>query len=249
MRPFLRPARENLARIRASLAGVRDPAEAWRQLVLRAEIPPDWLDDPERRFIHDPGEEYSYPRKPTRTPMWAPAAAHPGRVDECALFASDVGGVAAAGAAARTLADRLAPWGAPPYRHVRWWTLPREHYDYALTDTQPDVNYSPALMCGTVQSIASLHVPGLPSTPFGHARIFADVWRELAARGVHVPHAYFPAPFDRRWGATVAGRAFAELPNAFEPLATIEGAGYAILEWLCSGGAAAGAVVLVAPRD
>jgi hypothetical protein len=244
------PARENLARICASLASVRHPAEAWRQLVQRAEIPPEWLDDPQRRFIHHSGDEYIYSRKPTRDPMRAPAASHPGRVNECALFAADVGGVTAAGAAARTLVERLAPWGAPPYRHVRWWTLPRERYTYALSDTlPPDANYAPVSMCATVHSIASSYIRGLPSDTYGHARIFAEAWRELAALGVHFPIDTHSTAWYERMGPMVAGRAFAEMPNAFEPLATIEGSGYAMLEWLGSDSEAPGAIVLVSPQD
>lgn len=47
----------------------------------------------------------------------------------------------------------------------------------------------------------------------------------------------------------VVGRRFADLVNPFEPLAAIERAGYATMEWVGAVGAARGAAVLVAATD
>jgi hypothetical protein len=44
----------------------------------------------------------------------------------------------------------------------------------------------------------------------------------------------------------LAGRRFADLPNPFEPLAAIEAAGYATLEYSASA-AQGGAVILILP--
>jgi hypothetical protein len=241
-RPFLMPARTDLARMRASLAGVADPEQAWRQLVLRGDIPAGWLDDAERRFVHDPGDRYSYAGwRPTRDPAFAPAGAHPGRVDECALYAADVDGVAAAQTHARTLAARLAPWGAPAFHHVLWWTLPRERYDYASSDTRPGVSYALMFAFNAAFDASSSRSRGLPICLFGHARIYSEVWRQLAAAGAQVP--------GDSGVAALRGRPFAELADPFEPIAGIEAAGYATLEWIGATGAATGAVLLVAPRE
>ena len=92
-----------------------------------------------------------------------------------------------------------------------------------------------------VHAASAARSRGLPGTPFEHADLFSRIWRELAEAGASVPA-------DTPIGS-VRGRPFAALPNVFEPLAAIEAAGYAALEWTVATGPSTGAVVLVAPRD
>jgi hypothetical protein len=76
-----------------------------------------------------------------------------------------------------------------------------------------------------------------PDRLFGEAARASELWRQTAAAGARVPT-------DPR--APAAGRAFAELPDPFEPLAVIEASGYATLEWIGTG-RALGAVMLICP--
>lgn len=235
---LLRPRRPDYVRIRASLEGALDPAHAWRMLVERGDVPRSWLDEARRRFVHDPGDRLRADR-PTRDPARAPANAWPGRVDDCALFASDVAGVEAAERAAQLFVESLAPWGAPAFHHVLWWTLPREHYGLAYFDTRAGVSYSLPFAVNALLSNATPQVRDALLAEEEHAERWASLWREQAAAGARVPQ-------DSEIEA-LRGRVLAELSNPFEPLAAIQAAGYAALEWIGASGAAAGAAVLVMP--
>ncbi len=236
---LLRPRRPDHARILASLADAPSPAVAWRALVERGALPASWLDDPRRRFVHDPGDRICTDL-PTRDPARAPAYAWPSSIEECALFASDVAGVEAAERAAQEFVARLAPWGAPPFHHVLWWTLPREHCAYVRTDTRPGVCYALPFAVNAVFDNAPARLRDSLLAYGDDARRWAELWLELAAAGARVPH-------DNHIAA-VRGRGLADLPNPFEPLAIIEAAGYATLEWVGSDGPSRGAAVLVMPR-
>jgi hypothetical protein len=236
----LRPRRPDLARIGASLATARDPAHAWRLLVERGELPASWLDEPRRRFVHDPGDRM-YSERPTRDPVRAPAHACPSSIEECALFASDVAGVEAAEAAVRLLVERLAPWGAPQFHHVLWWTIPREHWGYAFTDTRPGVSYSLPFAINAVFDTAPAGVRDALLAQVHDAAVLAEQWRAQAAAGARVSA--------NSHIAALRGRALAELPNPFEALAAIQAAGYETLEWIGAEGPSKGAAVLVMPRE
>jgi hypothetical protein len=223
------------------VAGLRDSAAAWSLLARLGHIPSSWLDAPERRFIHDPGRPTS-PRLPTRDPALAPTGPHPSSPDDCALYASDVDALLAAERAARVMAERLEPWGAPPCHRVVWWTIQREFYLGTLTDTRPGVSYAPMFASlALYQSAAAAH-DAPPGALFGHADAWADAWRRRAAAGAVIADGPNVRP-------AATGRPFAELPNPFEPMAVIEANGYAALEWLGATGASRGAIVLVSPAD
>jgi hypothetical protein len=237
---LLQPRRPDYARIRDSLAGAQDAAHAWRSLIERGEIPASWRDDPRRRFVHDPGDRVRAGR-PTRDPARAPAYAWPGSVEECALFAADVAGVELAERAAQELVERLGPWGAPPFHHVLWWTVARDHYDYAYTDTRPGVSYSLPFVVTALFDNAPARVRDSLVAESTHAERWAELWREQAASGARVPPGNYVV--------ALRGRALSELQNPFEPLAVIQAAGYATLEWIGVQGDSAGAPVLVMPRE
>ena len=228
--PFLAPARAQLARLRA-MAGRSSSADAaWLTLVARGALPASWLDDPRRRFVHDPSNE-------TRDPAFVPRGPHPDRVEGCMLIAADVPGVLAAEAAARTLAERLAIWGAPSFEFALWWILSRRRYGRATTDTRPGGHY--ALLFAMNALSRSLGDTPHPRRLFGEAARWSELWRAQAAADARI------AADDR---TRAAGLAFAALPDPFEPLAAIEENGYGSLEWI-GGGSARGAVVLVCPDD
>lgn len=237
---YLRPRRLGYERIRASIADAPDAAHAWRALIDRGVLPASWHNDPLRRFVHDPGDLFRA-ELPTRDPARAPARAWPRTLDECALFAADVAGVEAAERAAAVLVERLVPWGAPPFQRVLWWTLNHEQYQHAYTDTRPGVCY--ALPFAVIALIASLPAEGRVElgTEAEDAAEWAKLWRAQVAAGACVPQ--------DSYAAALRGHPFRELPNPFEPLAEIQAAGYATLEWMGSEGEAAGAAVLVMPRE
>jgi len=237
---LLRPRRPDYVRIRDSLAGARDAEHAWRSLVERGEIPATWLDEPGRRFVHDPGDRLR-PGLPTRDPARAPSHGWPSSIDECALFAADVAGVETAESAARLLVERLAPWGAPPFHHVLWWTVPRDHYGYAYIDTRPSVSYSLPFAVTALFDNAPAHVRDTLVAESTDAGRWSELWQDLSAAGARVPKGNYVV--------ALRGHPLAELPNPFEPLAAIQGAGYATLEWIGAQGASAGAIVLVMPSD
>jgi hypothetical protein len=228
---FLAPRRADLAAVVASLHPISDPAMAWQALAERGIIPADWVDDPDRRFIRDPGDAYRA-ELPTRDPMQAPIEPHPSTVAACVLYASDVSGIRAAEAAARDLAARLAPWDAPICDQVRWWTIPANRYLFASTDTRPFVNYALLFAAGALwRASPDRKWPRM----FGQANEYAEVWSALAAAGARVPE------------GRLVDRPFSELPNPFEALAAIEATGYETLEGLGMLGDGRGAVVLVCP--
>lgn len=233
---FLNPGRVDLPALRALIDGARDAKDAWHRLAASQRIPTAWIDDPARRFVRDPTAH-----RLTRDPALAPHDAHPCEIDHCAMFASDVAGVLTAESDALALAERLAPWGTPPCTHVVWWTIPRAHYGGALTDTRPGVNYALPFAFNALG--AALKAAGQASPRyFAEAKIWARLWNEHAARGTVIADSR-EAPRQR-----LAGRAFAELPNPFEPLAAIEAAGYATLEYTVTR-ELGGAVFLVAPSE
>src|SRR6185369_8004405 len=124
--------------------------------------------------------------------------------------------------AAITMAARLAPWGAPPCERILWWTLARERFDYASTDTRPGVNY--ALTFAFIALARSLPPANAPSSMFGHAARCAEVWLAQAQAGACVPRNVSQPIRD------LDGVKFGDLPNPFEGLATIESVGYSALE-------------------
>ncbi len=229
---FLRPARPHLAATRHICAGLDDPREAWARLVDERVLPRDWLDDPRRRFVLDP------PHEPTREPAFHPCGPHPVTVEQCALHAADVEGMVVAEHAARELTRRLAPFGAPPCERIRWWAISRTHHDYASSDTRPGVSYA------LVDAFSILHAiddrpPGPADRLFGFGRYWAQVWERVAAAGRRIR--------PTRSSTMTAGRRFAELDNPFAPLADLEAAGYATLEYTSAAGESRGAMVVVAP--
>ncbi|HWO23862.1 MAG TPA: hypothetical protein VNO30_34205 [Kofleriaceae bacterium] len=236
---YFRPRRPDYDKIRASIADAPDAARAWKMLVERGALPASWLNDPFRRFIHDPGDRFRA-ELPTRDPARAPVRSWPHTLDECALFAADVAGVTVAEGAATVLVERLAPWGAPPFQRVLWWTLTREQFQHAYTDTRPGVCY--ALPFAVIALLASLPVDGRVElgTEAENAAAWAKLWRAQAAAGASVPQDSYVA--------ALRGYPFSRLPNPFEPLADIQAAGYATLEWMGGEGEAAGAAVLIMPR-
>jgi hypothetical protein len=230
-RRFLTPSRRDPDGLVAGLTAAvpsGDAWAAWQALVDRGLIPQVWLTD-RRRFVHDAWRERRSPQAPTRDPLTSPSAVHPRTLSDCAAYASDVVGIELAEAHARVLVERLAPWGAAPFSHVVWWTLPRSFYGRVTTDTRPNVSY------GLLFAIVVVHrmSPELPRSAFGEAAQFARAWDRLARAGATIPE------------GKLAGRGFADLPNPFEPLAAIESLGYAGLEWIGSRGQA----VLVAPEE
>jgi hypothetical protein len=249
MTRFLAPARGDVDGLRTGLERAvpsGDACQAWDLLVRRGQIPATWL-AATRRFVRDPGDHYRRDA-PTRDPISAEVAAYPGSLAECALYASDVVGVELAEASAATLVERLAPWGTQAFSHVRWWTLSRRHYAYASQDTRPGVTYGLLFAFNALQRAAVLRDVGLPERLFGDAEPWAREWNRLAAAGATVPDPTNTRPPDERT-QPVVGRRFADLANPFEPLAAIERAGYATMEWVGAVGAARGAVVLVAATD
>ena len=231
---FASPSRPRLSELRADVARCGSAAEAWRQLVGSGALPAGWLDDPGRRFVHERSSE-------SRDPVCEPHGAQPDRLDHCALIAADVPGVAAAEAAARLLAERLRPWGAPPFAFVLWWFLPHGRLHTATHDTRPGVHY--ALMFAVnalVDTLRARHTSLPAHLLLDHAAQWSALWRDQAAAGAVVPpHARLPT----------AGMPFAALPDPFEPLAALEGTGYATLEWIGAIGDARGAVPLICPLD
>ena len=244
---FLSPSRTRFEAIRTSLAGIDDPSDAWRALAERGVIPKTWLDDPQRRFIHDPGDRFPGGRSngyPTRDPVFAPVVAFPSSVAECAQFAADLDGVLAAEAAARSLVERLGPWGAAQFSQVRWWTIPAVRYGRASDDTRPGVSYGLMFAFNALYDAKpERELPrGARPMLFGNASFWAGEWNEVAGAGTPIPK-----PHHRPIELAMTGRAFAELANPFEPLATIEAAGYATFEWIGATGDSSGAIVLVSP--
>lgn len=233
---FLQPSRVDVDRIRDLLAGVTDPRVGWRLLVERGALAERWLDDPLRRFVHEPADPTGH--RPTRDPALAPALAYPSSIETCVLVAADAAGVEAAERAARILVDRLEPWGAPAFHHALWWSLPRTRYDDASSDTRPGVSYALMFAANALCDVMSDR-RSLSAGPFGRAEAWAAVWRERASAGARVGNDSTPA--------AVCGRAFADLPNPFEPLSAIEALGYASLEWVVANGASNGAAILVMP--
>jgi hypothetical protein len=241
-RSFLRPSRTRLAELRSLLTGARDAKDAWYRLVREGAIPASWFDDPARRFVNDPGDRYRTDR-PTRDPASARHEAHPAVLEHCALFAADVDGVLAAESAARALAERLGPWGAPVCTRVVWWTIGRNDYGYASTDTRPGVHYALPFAFHALHGSLQEANYAVPSSPFGQAHECDLLWRGQAARG-----ALLPGGGSGPSVPVSSGRSFAELPNPFEALARIEAAGYASLEY-SSSAAQGGAVFLISPSE
>ena len=239
MRGYLMPSRTSFARIRAMLGSVRDAEVAWGLLAQRAAIPRGWLDDPRRRFVHDPDDARG-DHVPMRDPALAPTRPSPSTVEHCVLYACDVGGILAAESAAAVVAERLQPWGAPPCGHVVWWTIPRAHYDAAVSDTRPGVSYALAFAFGAIYHALSTERGDLLPDLFGRAEFWAGAWRERATGNVPLPEKVYPP---------VRGKTFAELPNPFEPLASIEATGYATLRYISAVGTSAGGFLLISPCD
>ena len=237
--PFLFPSRTALEAARAATAGLSDARSAWEALAERGLIPAAWLDEANRRFLHDPGDRHRR-ELPTRDPAFAPTGPHPNVVEHCALFASDVEGMLAAESAAVALAARLEPWGAPACHRVVWWAIPREHYSSASCDTRPGVSYALLFAFNALYRSVTA-TDDLPVTLFGFARRWSDVWRARAAAQAHIPADVGPPV------PALRGRKFAELDNPFEPLADLEATGYATLEYVVATGASRGSLVLVAP--
>ncbi|MEO7733400.1 MAG: hypothetical protein ABIY55_20730 [Kofleriaceae bacterium] len=150
-------------------------------------------------------------------------------------------GIAAAEAAARLLAERLRPWGAPPFAFVLWWFLPPDRLRYATHDTRPGVHY--ALMFAVNALIDTLRGrnTSLPAhLLLGYAAQWSALWSDQAAAGAVVhPDTRLPT----------AGMPFAALRDPFEPLAALEATGYVTLEWIGASGDARGAVPLICPLD
>jgi len=173
--------------------------------------------------------------------VYEPRGALPELVEHCALLAADVPGVAAAEAAARSLAACLRPWGAPPFTFALWWFLPPGRLSYATHDTRPGVHY--ALMFAVnalVDTLRAQHAPLPAHLLLGYAAQWSALWRDQAAAGAVVaPAARLPS----------AGTPFAALPDPFAPLAALEATGYATLEWIGATGDARGAVPLICPLD
>lgn len=237
--PFLSPLRPALAPARAAVFGLSDAAVAWKTLAERGIIPPTWVDEAKRRFLHDPGDRH-HRDFPTRDPAFAPTGPHPKIVDHCALYASDVEGMLAAESASAALAERLRPWGAPPCHRVVWWAIPRQHYSSASCDTRPGVSYALLFAFNALHRSVATN-DDLPITLFGHARRWSEVWRDQAAREAQIPADVGPPMRGLR------GKKFVDLANPFEPLADIEATGYATLEYVVATGPSRGSLVLVAP--
>ena len=235
---FLAPRRESLGEIRALVARAADAKEAWHHLASLKRIPSSWADDPVRRFVDEPGDPADSSR-PTREPAFASHLPHPSTIEHCALFASDAAGVAAVEAASRDLVERLRPWGAPPFSRAVWWVIPRHHYDRAATDTRPHC-YALPYAFATLYNVLGARGQAPPFDLLSHGAAYAALWRSEVERGTALPN--FHA---RRLSCST----FAELPNPFEPLATIEAAGYATLPYMGAMGALSGTVFLVAPVD
>src|SRR4051812_15326677 len=121
------------------------------------------------------------------------------------------------------MAKRLVSWGAPPCERVLWWTLPRGRFEYVSTDTRPGGNY--ALTFAFIALARSRpHAFNVPSSLFGHASRCAEIWHAQGEAGARV------APDVSQPIRNLDGVKFGDLPNPFEPLATIESVGYSALE-------------------
>lgn len=242
----MHPARARWAEARQLVESAASPSAAWRQLARASLLPSSWLDDPARRFVHIGDEPHA------RDPAFVPRGPHPARVAQCALIAADVPGVLAAEAAARTLVERLAPWGAPGFRFALWIFMRRDRAAYASTDTRPGVHY--ALMFATNALALSARAAGVcDSFPTDLAAASA-LWQSQSASGAVVPAPLqqmlvpYPAstPGTR---APAPGIRFADLPDPFEALALLVATGYLALEWIGATGDAVGAFPLICPLD
>jgi hypothetical protein len=229
-----RPSRPRLSELRADVARCGSAAEAWRQLVGSGALPAGSLDDPGRRFVHERSND-------CRDPIREPRGAQPERLEHCALIAADMPGIAAAEAAARLLAERLRPWGAPPLAFVLWWFLPPDRLRYATHDTRPGVHYALMFAANALtDTLRGGNTPPPAHLLLGYAAQWSALWRDQAAAGAVVrPDARLPT----------AGMPFATLPDPFEPLAALEATGYVTLEWIGATGDARGAVPLICPLD
>jgi hypothetical protein len=124
---------------------------------------------------------------------------------------------------------------------VLWWTIASKHYDVAVYDTRPNVNYAVLFAFQSLSYSAAAMNQALPVSPFGHASECARMWQRLSDRGARF------ATEIPRWLPALGGRPLAEYSNPFEPMATIEELGYATLEYTAAS-AQGGAVLLVAAR-
>jgi hypothetical protein len=197
-----------------------EPSGAWEALVASELLPPSWLDDEHRTFL-----TRGFLRAklgPSLSPVWL---RHPHTRRACVLFAAAIESFVTAESLAELVHSALAPWrdGVLEFMGCRWVCDAAEIGGAERTEfvgATSDRAYERA-----VDAVAAVMgpAPDLRDRDVHHlpwCEQASRAWRAAQAAGVKFAAKHGPP------GAR--GRAFADLPDPFEPLADILTLGFCV---------------------
>ncbi len=220
----LRPARPKLAEALALVEGVHDAALAWNLLVDHGVLPSSWRESEAREFS-------GVNRRASRDVRVPPS------VNGAVAFASAASSATAAEEHARELVRRLLPWGERPTTTIRWKLLPpRKLRQAEIRAEWPSEAFhcaaNGAENCGprdtdpwqtTAMRLAMRHRQDAAQRVFVRDVAAHHAWSRAVAGCARVQPWPMPTIFGRalRIPAETYGKAFAELPNPFDPILAI----------------------------
>ncbi len=127
---YLAPERPRLDEVRRAVGATRRKTEVWERLATRDLIPPEWVENPGRRFAVEPLRPWS--SLPT-----ASLSATPTSVEAMVTLASDVSGVLRAEEAVLEWHNRWRVlWAGPRLDGFLWRVLPRVSDRWAQSSLQ-----------------------------------------------------------------------------------------------------------------
>ena len=202
------PQRADLARVEAAVKGLVDPARAWA--LVAAVAPARWT------FLEEQFETcsscsgsgwdthagvcYGCSYGGRNRSGWR-SSPHPPTLRDVVAFAADMEVMLRVAAAARSLVERLAPWGSPALTELEWVVAEKNHSSGSNLDVRPAC-MSPVFEALS-EKLGDLSIPnGLSAGWFTQGQ---HAWKNASAK----------APFRTRL-------------DPFEPLGEIMGAGYRV---------------------
>jgi hypothetical protein len=237
-----KPDRSTLGAARAAVEGIVDPREAWSALAEGGLIPPEWIEDPLRRFVVASRSQKKHagePKRRERVAGWV-VQAYPARVADAITIAASAASVAEAETHAR---EAARGFGASPEVPVVWrvearwqptairWRYFREAYGLVPGyHTVADARHN-ALRFALALRAASGH----NGYVVGDVNAY-ELWR-LAAMTLE----RFPQTHQKPW-ERFTGQRFAEVPNPVAPVLAVWALGFGV------GAIREDAIVLVALR-
>ena len=214
------PRRPRLAEARAAAEGASSGAEAWQRMVERGLVPEELARSPHRLFAVANTERSAATATGDRLELH-PA---PPTVEAAVTLAADAANALEAERLARTLRERLVPWGAKTAERIEWVLLThRIPFSFRQGSALNIAMYSLELALEQAGVELRRLRPEIPEVPsFVNYIVRANEgWPRAVARSVAVLGEYKPP-------AELVGRRFAALENPFEIALRIWSLGYVL---------------------